>query len=115
MRLLFLGGTGPVGMSASRIALARGHEVVVAHSGKHEPGDLSVRHLHGERDELLAPGGPAARARADVIVDTRTTAENLRRCSGPPAPEGRGQSRPVAPAGVELGNSQGGAGPRVRE
>src|SRR5712691_11935873 len=35
VRLLFLGGTGPVGMSASRIALARGHEVIVAHSGKH--------------------------------------------------------------------------------
>jgi len=77
VRLLLLGGTGPVGMSASRIALARGHEVVVAHSGKHEPGDLSVRHLHGERDALLAPGGPAARARPDVIVDTRTTAENV--------------------------------------
>src|SRR5207245_6776127 len=77
VRLLFLGGTGPVGMSASRIALARGHEVVVAHSGKHEPGDVSVRHLHGERDALLAPGGPAARASTDVIVDTRTTEENV--------------------------------------
>jgi len=55
-------------MSASRIALARGHEVVVAHSGLHEPGDLSVRHLHGERDALLAPGGSVGRARPDVIV-----------------------------------------------
>lgn len=77
MRLVFVGGTGPVGTAAVRIALAAGHDVVVAHRGEHElPDDIDVRHLHGERDALLAPDGPIANARADVLVDTRTTAEN---------------------------------------
>src|SRR5712691_7529662 len=78
MRLLFIGGTGPLGASAVRSALARGHEVTVAHSGTHElPADLAVRHLHGERDELLALGGPVERTRADVLIDTRTKASNV--------------------------------------
>ena len=37
MRLPLIGGTGPVGLSAGRIALEHGHEVIVADSGKHEP------------------------------------------------------------------------------
>lgn len=78
MRLLFIGGTGPLGATACRWALARGHEVTVAHSGRHEPpADLSVRHLHGERDELLAAGGSVEQARADVVIDTRTKASTL--------------------------------------
>lgn len=77
MRVLFIGGTGPVGIAAARVAVARGHEVVVAHSGQHEPpDDLGVRHMHGQRDDLIAPGGPIARLGADVIVDTRVTATN---------------------------------------
>lgn len=77
MRLLLIGGTGPVGLSAGRIALEHGHEVTVAHSGKHEPTVSAVRHLHGERESLLATDGPIATARPDVIVDTRTKAENV--------------------------------------
>jgi len=77
VRLLFIGGTGPLGASACRWAVARGHEITVAHSGKHElPIDLAAQHLHGERDELLAPGGPVEQARADVLIDTRTKASN---------------------------------------
>lgn len=77
MRLLFVGGTGPVGLSATRIARAAGHEVIVAHSGLHEPaGDGDVRHLHGEREELIAADGPIARTAADALIDTRTTAAN---------------------------------------
>src|SRR5712691_1787824 len=77
MRRLFIGGTGPLGASAVRWALDRGHEITVAHSGKHElPTHLAAEHLHGERDELLAPGGPVERARADVLIDTRTKASN---------------------------------------
>jgi nucleoside-diphosphate-sugar epimerase len=54
-----------------------GHEVVVAHSGQHEPSeDLGARHIHGNRDELLSRDGPIARSDADVLVDTRTNAEN---------------------------------------
>ena len=78
MRLLFVGGTGPVGASACRWALARGHEITVAHSGRHElPSDLPARHLHGERDELLAPAGPIEDTRADAFIDTRTKASNV--------------------------------------
>jgi nucleoside-diphosphate-sugar epimerase len=75
--MVFIGGTGPVGRSATRIALDAGHAVVVAHSGEHEAPDAhGIRHLHGEREELIAPGGPIARSGADVIVDTRTKASN---------------------------------------
>lgn len=77
MRLVFVGGTGPLGASATRIARAAGHEVVVAHSGRHElADDLDIQHLHGERQELLPPNGPIVRTRADVLIDTRTTASN---------------------------------------
>lgn len=73
MRVIFIGGTGPVGRSATRIALDAGLEVVVAHSGEHEPPDTSeIRHLHGEREHLIAPDGPIARSGGDAIVDTRT-------------------------------------------
>jgi len=71
MRVLFLGGTGPVGRSAVPHLLAAGHDVVLAHTGAHEPTELAaLEHLHGERDALLAPGGPAERARPEAIVDT---------------------------------------------
>lgn len=77
MRLVFVGGTGPVGTSAVRLALKAGHDVVVAHSGQHEPpDDIDVRHVHGEREQLIAPEGAIAAAGADVLIDTRTTASN---------------------------------------
>jgi nucleoside-diphosphate-sugar epimerase len=71
MRVLFIGGTGPVGQASAPHLLGEGNELAVAHSGAHEPprpGD--VEHLHGERPALLAPGGPAERWRPDVLVDT---------------------------------------------
>jgi nucleoside-diphosphate-sugar epimerase len=71
MRVLFMGGTGPVGLASVPHLLAAGHEVVVAHTGAHEPPALAaLEHLHGKRDELLAPGGSAERARPEAIVDT---------------------------------------------
>jgi nucleoside-diphosphate-sugar epimerase len=75
VRILFLGGTGPVGLAASRHAISHGYEVTVAHTGEHEPpGDLAIEHIHADRDALLAADGPIARLRPDAIVDTRTTA-----------------------------------------
>jgi len=48
-----------------------GHEVAVAHTGAHEhPAVSEAEHLHGAREELLRAGGPVARWRPDVIVDT---------------------------------------------
>jgi nucleoside-diphosphate-sugar epimerase len=71
MRVLFIGGTGPVGQTAVPPLLDAGHDVVLAHTGAHEPPALAaLEHLHGDRDELLAPGGAAERARPDAIVDT---------------------------------------------
>jgi nucleoside-diphosphate-sugar epimerase len=71
MRVLFVGGTGPVGQAAVPYVLDDGHEVAVAHSGAHEPPALGgVEHLHGDRRTLLAAGGPAEQWRPDVLVDT---------------------------------------------
>ena len=71
MRVLFVGGTGPVGLASLRHLLAEGHTVALAHTGLHEPAEAdTVEHLHGERSELLAPGGAAERWRPEVLVDT---------------------------------------------
>jgi nucleoside-diphosphate-sugar epimerase len=69
MRVLFIGGTGPVGHSAVPMLLSAGHEVTLAHSGRHEAfGDLE--HLHGSRARLLGAGGPAERWRPEIVIDT---------------------------------------------
>lgn len=71
MRVLFMGGTGPVGQATLPYLLDGGHEVAAAHTGAHEPpGPRPVEHLHGDRPSLLAAGGPAERWRPDVLVDT---------------------------------------------
>lgn len=71
MRIAFVGGTKFVGPVAARLAVAAGHEVMVAHTGEHEgPADLRATHIHGDREALLAPGGPVEHSQADVIVDT---------------------------------------------
>jgi nucleoside-diphosphate-sugar epimerase len=73
MRVLLIGGTGPVGQSALPHLLAAGHSIAVAHSGAHEPPDLpDVEHLHGGRDALLATGGPVERWAPEAVVDTFT-------------------------------------------
>jgi 2'-hydroxyisoflavone reductase len=47
MRLILIGGTGFLGPVIVRLAIANGHEVAVAHTGKHEgPRDLEIEHLH---------------------------------------------------------------------
>jgi nucleoside-diphosphate-sugar epimerase len=71
MRVLLVGGTGPVGQAASPHLLSGGHTLAVAHSGTHEPPEsLDAEHLHGTRDQLLARGGPAERWAPDVLVDS---------------------------------------------
>jgi len=66
----FIGGTRFVGPAAIRHLLAAGHEVALAHSGRHEAQTGEAEHLHGERAELLASGGPVERWRPEVLVDT---------------------------------------------
>jgi len=71
MRVLLIGGTGPVGQSALPDLLAAGHAIAVAHSGAHEPPELpDVEHLHGTREALLATGGPVERWAPEALVDT---------------------------------------------
>jgi hypothetical protein len=70
-RVLFVGGTGPVGQASVPHVLEAGHEVALAHSGRHEPVAVAeLEHLHGSRKELLAPDGPAERWRPEVLIDT---------------------------------------------
>jgi nucleoside-diphosphate-sugar epimerase len=82
MRVAFVGGTRFVGPVAVRHLREAGHEVAVAHTGAHEhDGVADVEHLHGTRDELLAPGGAVEAWRPDAIVDTfpgGATAEKAR-------------------------------------
>lgn len=60
-----------MGPAAVRILLEQGHEVAVAHTGRHEhPSSAGAHHLHGERDELLSIGGLVERWGPQVIVDT---------------------------------------------
>ena len=40
MRVLFVGGTGPVGQSSLPHLLADSQSVAVAHTGAHEPPDI---------------------------------------------------------------------------
>jgi nucleoside-diphosphate-sugar epimerase len=45
--------------------------VAVAHTGAHEHAETeAVEHLHGDRDALLATGGPVDAWRPDALVDT---------------------------------------------
>jgi nucleoside-diphosphate-sugar epimerase len=71
MRVLLVGGTGPVGQASVPHLLGDGHDVAVAHTGTHELPELArVEHLHGDRAALLAAGGPVERWRPDALVDT---------------------------------------------
>ncbi len=87
--MIFVGGTGFVGSATVPLALASGHEVLVAHTGTHElPRRVNeqVEHLHGSRGNLLAEDGEVQRARPDVIVDTfngatAAKAQELARCA----------------------------------
>lgn len=71
MRVMFMGGTAYVGPVAVPMLAAAGHVVAIAHTGRHEhPAVADVEHLHGDRPDLLAQGGPVESWRPDAIVDT---------------------------------------------
>jgi nucleoside-diphosphate-sugar epimerase len=104
MRVLFIGGTGPVGQAAVPRLLAAGHDVVLAHTGTHEPPALAaLDHLHGERAALLGPGGPAEQARPEAIVDTfagGATAGKARELAG--LAERTGAARLVVTSSIDV-------------
>ncbi len=93
MRVAFVGGTGPVGLATVPLLVAAGHDVAVAHSGAHEHESVAgLEHLHGSRDELLAPGGAVERFAPEAIVDTFAGGATGRGASSPGSPRGRGSS-----------------------
>jgi len=90
MRVVFLGGTRFVGPVAVRHLRAAGHDVAVAHSGAHEHAGLAdVDHLHGTREQLLAPGGPIEAWRPDALVDTFAAAATAEKAAALAACAGR--------------------------
>ncbi len=74
MRIAVMGGTRFVGPAAVRELVGAGCEVLVAHRGVHElEPDVAldvVVHCLGDREDLLAEGGPVERFGPEVIIDT---------------------------------------------
>jgi len=71
VRVAFIGGTHFVGPHSVHALAEAGHEVALAHTGRHEAAGLeSFEHLHGLRADLLAPEGLVEQWRPDVLVDT---------------------------------------------
>ncbi len=71
LRVLVIGGTRFVGFHAVEGLVEAGCEVAVFHRGGSEPEGLShVRHLHGDRTELLNHGASFDRFAPDVVLDT---------------------------------------------
>ncbi|QRP43105.1 NAD(P)H-binding protein [Amycolatopsis sp. FDAARGOS 1241] len=70
-RALVVGGTGPTGPSIVEGLLARGHDVTVFHTGRHEVTELpDVPHVHGspfEADDITRAVGAGG---WDVVVAT---------------------------------------------
>ena len=74
MRIAIVGGTRFVGVAAVRELVNAGLRVLVAHRGKHElASDAAfdaVERCHGDRDDLLAEGGPVELFGPEVMIDT---------------------------------------------
>jgi 2'-hydroxyisoflavone reductase len=70
MAILIIGGTRFVGLAIAREALARGHDVTVFHRGSSPgPVDLTVEHIHGDREKPADLD--ALRGRVwDAVIDT---------------------------------------------
>src|SRR6185436_10331284 len=69
---LFLGGTRFIGAAAVRTLVGDGHTVTVFHRGTTEnPLPDGVRHIHGDRADLVAHASELRAAQADVVVDMR--------------------------------------------
>jgi len=75
-RVLVIGGTVFVGPSVVRELVAKGHEVAVFHRGEHEI-DLppSVRHIHGDRAQIVDHREAFRSFKPDTVVDMRSMTE----------------------------------------
>jgi nucleoside-diphosphate-sugar epimerase len=72
-RVLVIGGTVFVGPSVVRELVAKGHEVAVFHRGEHEI-DLppSVRHIHGDRAQIVNHREAFGSFKPETVVDMRS-------------------------------------------
>jgi nucleoside-diphosphate-sugar epimerase len=86
--VLIIGGTRFIGLWATRRLVEMGCDVTVFHRGNTEPeAEPDVRHLHGDRNELLDQRERLKRLAPDVVVDmiplTRAQAvDTLVACTG---------------------------------
>ena len=70
MRVLVIGGTSFIGRYAVERIVRAGHEVTVFHRGKTDHLKLdAVRHIFGERDDIMAHAEDLRAVRPDVVLD----------------------------------------------
>jgi nucleoside-diphosphate-sugar epimerase len=75
-RTLVIGGTVFVGPSVVRELVANGHDVAVFHRGEHETGlPASVRHIHGDRADIVDHRDAFRSFDPDTVVDMRSMTE----------------------------------------
>lgn len=72
MRVIVLGGTRFIGRAIVEELVTAGDEVMVVHRGVLEPADMAqVRHLHCERDDLVAHRAELDEFAPDAMFDCR--------------------------------------------
>jgi nucleoside-diphosphate-sugar epimerase len=70
MRVALLGGTRFIGRAVLAELLARGHDPLVIHRGRHEPDDLpEVPHLHVDRERLAEESSALERFAPEAVID----------------------------------------------
>jgi nucleoside-diphosphate-sugar epimerase len=76
MRILVIGGTGITGPFVVRQLHEMGHDVVIFHSGQHEPElPPEVRHIHGPWEHLTEYADEFRRFAPDVVLHNGATTE----------------------------------------
>jgi UDP-glucose 4-epimerase len=70
MRILVLGGTRFIGCALVAQLVGAGHDVAVAHRGRHESGaEAAVRHFHLDRRDLREHRGELLGFGPDAVID----------------------------------------------
>lgn len=69
MKVLFIGGTGAISTAVSRLALARGIELVHLNRGRRDSGPAGVRQITTDVHDVAATRAALAGETFDVVVD----------------------------------------------
>ena len=103
MKLLFVGGTGNISTSCSRLALELGHELWLLHRPG-RPGIAGARDLHCDiADEAAAADAAAGSAAIGAAGCSGSPGRpRLPRATGPPLPDS-GATEPRAPGALPEG------------